>query len=304
MKFYKVLNTKNISKKKVTVEKIFKNIKKRNLIITYENLQHILDKMVIDNILHESGSGVSRTYLIPEDPDKILVPDTQDISSNSNNNFLTENIILEETNLEQSTQEDTNVNHDNILNEIKSFKKFQADVESKLCLLEDTIIAGKEAKEITNDSSGFIINVLKDRISSLENELKSKDAIIEYLKKQLLSSNSKKSQMKNDKCNLNETFNGDESFYGNECSEESNMDQDKTIEQKKKVVFIGDSMLNGTHEKGMSKKYRVNNFAGGTSGTILENIDQLVKSKPDCLIAHAGTNDFANGTNLLNQAKK
>ena len=159
--------------------------------------------MVIDNILHESGSGVSRTYLIPEDPDKILVPDTQGISSNSNNNLLTENIILEETNLEQSIQEDTNVNHDNIFNEIRSFKKFQAEVESKLCLLEDTIIAGKEAKEITNDSSGLIVNVLKDRISSLENELKSKDAIIEYLTKQLLSPNSKKSQMKNDKCNLN-----------------------------------------------------------------------------------------------------
>ena len=175
-------------------------------------LQQILDKMVIDNILHERGSGVSRTYLIPEDPDKILVPDTQGISNNSNNNLLTENIILEETNLEQSIQEDTNVNHDNILNEIRSFKKFQAKIESKLCLLDDTIMAGKEAKEITNDLSGLIVNVLKDRISSLENELKSKNAIIEYLVKQLLSPNSKKSQMKNDKCNLNETFNGDKSF--------------------------------------------------------------------------------------------
>ena len=120
--------------------------------------------MVIDNILHENGSVVSRAYLIPEDPDKILVPDMQDISSKSNNNWLTENIILEETNLDQSRPEHTSVSHDNILNEIKSFKKFRAEVESKLCLLEDTIIAGKEAKKITNDSSRFIVNVLKDRI--------------------------------------------------------------------------------------------------------------------------------------------
>ena len=77
--------------------------------------------MVIDKILHESGSGVSRTYFMPEYPDKISVPDTQGISSNLNNDLLTENIILEETNLEQSTQEDTNANHNNILNEIKSF---------------------------------------------------------------------------------------------------------------------------------------------------------------------------------------
>ena len=117
-------------------------IKKRDSDFHYENLQHIVDKMVIDNILHESGSGVSITYLIPEDPDKIPGPDARNISRNSNNNLLTEN-ILEETNLEQSTQEDTNVNHGNILNEIKSLKKFQVEVESKLCLLEDTIAAGR-----------------------------------------------------------------------------------------------------------------------------------------------------------------
>ena len=51
---------------------------------------------------------------------------------------------------------------------------------------------------------------------------------------------------------------------------------------------------NGIHEKGMSKNYRVkvNNFPGGTSAMILENIDQFVKSKPDCLIVHAGANDL------------
>ena len=112
---------KNIGKWIVTVEKIFANIKKRNLTIAYEDCQHILDKMVIDSILNESGNGVSRTYLIPEFPDKVAVPDTQDISSKSNKNLLTKNIILEETNLEQPTQEDTNVNQDNILKKIKSF---------------------------------------------------------------------------------------------------------------------------------------------------------------------------------------
>ena len=93
--------------------------------------------MVSENILHESGSGVSRIYLIPEDLDKILLPDTQYILSNSNNRLLTERIILEETNLEQSTQEGTNRNHDNILNEIKTFKKCQAEVASKLLLLQE-----------------------------------------------------------------------------------------------------------------------------------------------------------------------
>ena len=72
------------------------------------------------------------------------------------------------------------------------------------------------------------------------------------------------------------------------------------------MVITEDSMLNGIHEKGMSENYRfkVNNFSGGTIATILENIDQLVKSKPGCLIVHARTNHLVNGTNLLNQVKK
>ena len=81
------------------------------------------------------------------------------------------------------------------------------------------------------------------------------------------------------------------------------MNKDKTIEQKKRVAVTGDSMLNGIHEKGMSKNYRVkvNNFAEGTSATILENIDHR-SIRP--LIVHAETNDLANGANLLNQVKK
>ena len=84
------------------------------------------------------------------------------------------------------------------------------------------------------------------------------------------------------------------------------MDKDKTMELKERVVITRDSMLNGIHEKGIFKNHRVkiNNFPGGTSATILKNIDELVKSKPGCLVVRAGANDLANGTNLLNQAKR
>ena len=63
-------------------------------------------------------------------------------------------------------------------------------VESNLCLLEDTITAGKEAKEITNGSSGFIVNILKENLiygewmrewrmnERMKNGRESKDAII------------------------------------------------------------------------------------------------------------------------------
>ena len=72
----------------------------------------------------------------------------------------------------------------------------------------------------------------------------------------------------------------------------------KQIEQKKRVVTTGDSMMNGIQEKGMYKNHRVkiNNFSGGTSAMILKNIGQLVKSESDCLIVHERANDLANGT--------
>ena len=65
-------------------------------------------------------------------------------------------------------------------------------------------------------------------------------------------------------------------------------------------------MLNGLHEKGLSMNHivKVKSYPSGTSVKILNNIDDIVKNKPDCLIIHAGTNDLTYGINLLNQAKK
>ena len=74
------------------------------------------------------------------------------------------------------------------------------------------------------------------------------------------------------------------------------------MNEKKKVVVTGDLLLNGINERGLSKPHKVNvqNFPGGTSETILEELDTLVASKPDCIIIHAGTNDLRNGINSLN----
>ena len=294
---------KNISKKKATIEKIFSYVKKRNVDITNEEVEQTLDGMITSNLLVENGKGASRSFLIPEE---VIVPNTQEIPNSPNNNISAENMILDETNLEPPNQESEDNIYENILIEIKNFKKFQDDIEKKFCSLEDAIIASKNAsRESMDNSPGFVVNVLKDRISCLESELKSKGTIIEFLTKQLLSS-SQKSQMEINNNNLEETFSSNKSIINNESSDESSFKKDKTKEQKKRVVITGDSMLNGIHEKGLSKNHtvKINNFSGGTSETVLENIDETLKSKPDCLIVHVGTNDLTNGINLLNQAKK
>ena len=52
------------------------------------------------------------------------------------------------------------------------------------------------------------------------------------------------------------------------------------------------------------KKVLVKIFPGATSEKILEEMDEIIKEKPDSIIIHAGTNDLINNINLLNSAKK
>ena len=76
--------------------------------------------------------------------------------------------------------------------------------------------------------------------------------------------------------------------------------------KKKKGVVTGDFLLNGISEKGLSRNHQVTvkNFSDGTSKKVLEEMENLVADKPDCIINHAGTNDITNCINSLNSAKK
>ena len=59
-------------------------------------------------------------------------------------------------------------------------------------------------------------------------------------------------------------------------------------------------MLNGNFEKDLSKTHKVKsiNFSGGTSEKITDQLDDLIKEKPDDLIVHVGTIDIANNVNF------
>ena len=76
---------------------------------------------------------------------------------------------------------------------------------------------------------------------------------------------------------------------------------------RKKVIILGNSLLNGINEKGLSKRHKVKivNKPGATSERLLlEDLDNLIKYQPESVIIHAGTNDLTNGINMLNNAKK
>ena len=82
--------------------------------------------------------------------------------------------------------------------------------------------------------------------------------------------------------------------------------QTESLSRKKKIELIGDSIVTGISEKGLSINHKVKlvNFPGGTSEKILEILDDIIKENPDGLIVHVGTNDITNNANLLTNVKK
>ena len=75
---------------------------------------------------------------------------------------------------------------------------------------------------------------------------------------------------------------------------------------KPKILVAGDSMLSNIHEKGLLKQptVKVKNFPAATTEIILEKLENLLESKPDLLIVHAGTNDLPKNINLLSNLRK
>ena len=68
---------------------------------------------------------------------------------------------------------------------------------------------------------------------------------------------------------------------------------------------IGDSLLN-IKSRGLSKfkKASVSSHPGATNEDILSAVEESLKTNPDTLIVHAGTNDLTKSTKTLRNAKK
>ena len=74
--------------------------------------------------------------------------------------------------------------------------EFRDSVESRLYCMGEAIIANSSVQKssLISDngiqvSSGFVVDLLKERIVFLENELKQKDTVINFLTKKLIGDN-------------------------------------------------------------------------------------------------------------------
>ena len=203
-----------------------------------------------------------------------------------------------------------------IRKDITSLKRFQETVAKKLYELGKALLISQETNPNSsigdvgsgdencncNGKSDFTLNLLKRRMTNLENEILKKDAIIDYLTKQLFAS---KSNSLNDKTNLQKD-NTNEANKNKTAHDKTRTQGNIGNNSKRKVVVTGDSVLHGINERGLSKhqNVKIQNFPGGTTETILDKVETLVAEKPDCIIIHAGTNDIMNGINSLNSVKK
>ena len=64
--------------------------------------------------------------------------------------------------------------------------------------------------------------------------------------------------------------------------------------QRKDVIIIGDSILNGLSEQGLRKRHnvKIRAHSGATSLDIKDHIRPIIRRKPDCVLIHCGTNDL------------
>ena len=65
-------------------------------------------------------------------------------------------------------------------------------------------------------------------------------------------------------------------------------------------------MLNNINARGLSKSKKVDvlNYPGATSSDMVNEIDEVLKGKPESLLIYIGTNDLTNNINLLTNVKK
>ena len=76
--------------------------------------------------------------------------------------------------------------------------------------------------------------------------------------------------------------------------------------QRKRVFVLGDSIINGIEEKGLSKKHnvRLRKCPGDSTEDLLDHVKPVARKKPDLIVIHFGTNDTTSGKDTKENVQK
>ena len=152
-------------------------------------MENVTDNMVHKTIIEYHQRN--KSYTVPDfTDDTVLAEKTQDTDEDAtktpshNNENLIEEMQLQDERYEVTDKDITETC--DIATKFKLFEEFQVSVEKKLLT--------RGCYSISGNSSISVINILKDRISILENELSTKASIIDCLSNKLITSKCSKSQ--------------------------------------------------------------------------------------------------------------
>ena len=64
--------------------------------------------------------------------------------------------------------------------------------------------------------------------------------------------------------------------------------------ERKRVYVLGDSIINGIEEKGLSRNHivKVRKYPGDNTEDMIDHVKPIIRKKPDLIIVHFGTNDI------------
>ena len=167
-------------------------------------------------------------------------------------------------------------------------------------------IANSETRIFSKESRHkSISSVPKEPIKLKKGDTKNNHRTSQYQSSSLNSQNKSLNLSSNNNQNQNASSPESEPL-SNTSSRQSSLKNSK-IENKKDVIIIGDSRLNGINEERLSNdryKVKVKNHSGATTEDICDFIKPEVRKKPNIIIVHAGTNDITNNTNSFENYKK
>ena len=187
------------------------------MLIVEKDFETAIDNLVSSNKLELRGNDTNKKYFITIHRDAtILVSQTQESVDENTVNENTIQLPNETSNLDEISQastqkinwqssydEEKRINY--IFKELQSFKDFQSSVDNKLMKREEAIISNCTSHSQTQRTGDegdatprFATDLLKNKITALE-----KDAIIDYLTKQLVISTEINSHSNNNSANNN-----------------------------------------------------------------------------------------------------
>ena len=75
---------------------------------------------------------------------------------------------------------------------------------------------------------------------------------------------------------------------------------------RKKIFLVGDSIVNGIQEKGLSTKHniRIRRCPGDTTKDLVDHVKPISRKQPDLVLFHFGTNDITNAVDTEEHMQK